>query len=90
MFVPVIETFKAVLGQEHPDTLISMGNLATTYRIQGRFNKAEKLEVQVMETTIRVLGQEHPHTLTSMINLALTYRKQGRIPIYRAEVLEVK
>ena len=66
------------LGVEHPDTLGSMANLASTYRNQGRWDEAEKLEVQVMKTSLRVLKEEHPSTLTSMANLALTYWNQGR------------
>jgi len=61
-----------VLGQEHPDTLSSMGNLASTYRSQGRWKEAESLGVQVMEMSVRVLGQEHPDTLSSMGSLAST------------------
>ena len=57
---------KTVLGPEHPDTLTSMHNLASTYRDQGRWTEAEKLFVQVMETEKTVLGPEHPDTLTSM------------------------
>ena len=67
-----------MLGAEHPSTLSSITNLASTYRNQGRWKEAEELFVQVMETSSRVLGQEHPSTLTSMANLASTYRKQGR------------
>jgi len=48
-----------VLGAEHPSTLTSMANLASTYRNQGRWKEAEELEVQVMETSLRVLGAEH-------------------------------
>ena len=66
------------LGVEHPSTLTSMANLASTYRNQGRWDEAEKLEVQVMETRKRVLKEEHPSTLTSMANLASTYWNQGR------------
>ena len=33
--VLVMEKTKHALGEEHPDTLISMGNLASTYRNQG-------------------------------------------------------
>ena len=69
---------KAVLGEEHPDTLTSMANLASTYWNQGRWKEAEELEVGVMETTKRVLGEEHPHTLTSMANLAFTWKGQGQ------------
>jgi Tetratricopeptide repeat len=64
--------------EEHPDTLTSMANLASTYRNQGRWKEAEELEVQLMKTSKRVLGAEHPNTLTSMANLASTYRKQDR------------
>ncbi|KAF2183895.1 kinesin light chain, partial [Zopfia rhizophila CBS 207.26] len=78
VFVQVMETRKRVLGEEHPDTLSSMGNLASTYRNQGRWKEAEELFVQVMETSSRVLGEEHPDTLTSMGNLASTYWNQGR------------
>ncbi|KAK0619529.1 hypothetical protein B0T14DRAFT_479768 [Immersiella caudata] len=67
-----------VLGPEHPDTLTSMANLASTFRNQGRWAEAESLEVQAMEIRKRVLGPEHPDTLTSMANLASTYMNQGR------------
>ena len=87
-FMEVAERRKKVLGEEHPSTLTSMANLASTYRNQGRWKEAEELEVQVMETRKRVLGEEHPDTLTSMANLASTYRNQGRWK--EAEELEVQ
>ena len=74
----VMETRKQVLGEEHPDSLISMGSLASMYRSQGRWKEAEELEVQVMETRKWVLGEEHPDSLISMGNLASMYRSQGR------------
>ena len=58
----VIETFKRVLEQEHPITLTSMANLASTYRNQGRWEAAEELDVQVMETSKKKLGADHPDT----------------------------
>jgi tetratricopeptide (TPR) repeat protein len=74
---PFQQLFKArnrVLGEEHPDMLTSMANLASTYRNQGRWKEAEELFVRVLETSLRILGEEHPDTLTSMANLASTYR----------------
>ena len=65
-----------VLGAEHPNTLMSINNIASTYRNQGRWKEAEELEVQVMETMKRVLGAEHPSTLISMNNLAHTFKHQ--------------
>jgi hypothetical protein len=34
-----------VLGEEHPDTLLSMGNLASTYQNQCQGEEADQLEV---------------------------------------------
>ncbi|KAK7178701.1 Kinesin light chain 5 [Paraphaeosphaeria sporulosa] len=88
LFVQVTETRTRVLGEEHPSTLTSMANLASTYRNQGRWKEAEELEVQVMETRTRVLGEEHLDTLTSMANLAWTFWNQGRWK--EAEELQVQ
>src|SRR3984957_5138930 len=87
MGVLFLETSKRVLGEEHPDTLMSMNNLALTYRNQGRWKEAEVLQFSVMETSKRVSGEEHPDTLMSMNNLAVTYQEQGRWK--EAEVLNV-
>ena len=69
----VIEARKKKLGADHPFTLTSMANLASTYRNQGRWDAAGELEVQVMETSKKKLGADHPDTLSSIANLALTY-----------------
>ena len=76
--VVVLEKRKQVLGDDHPDTLMSMANLASTYRNQGRWKEAETLELVVMEKRKQVLGDDHPDTLMSMANLACTYWNQGR------------
>jgi Tetratricopeptide repeat/Domain of unknown function (DUF1897) len=68
-----METRKMVLGTEHPDTLISIANLASTYRSQGRWKEAEALETQMRETFKRVLGRKRLDTLTSMANITSTY-----------------
>ncbi|KAK7016816.1 hypothetical protein R3P38DRAFT_3561726 [Favolaschia claudopus] len=84
----VLDTRKRLLGEEHPDTLRSMNNLASTYSNQGRWSDAEELEVKVLEARKGLLGEEHPDTLLSMNNLASTYSKQGRWT--EAEELRVK
>ena len=86
--VQVMEASTRMLGQEHPDTLWSMTNLASTYRKQGRWKEAEELEVQAMEASTRMLGQEHPDTLASKDNLAMIWMDQGRWK--EAEGLEVQ
>ena len=51
---------KKLLAEKHPDTLLSMGNLAVTYSNQGRLNEAEQLQVQVMNIGKKLLGEQHP------------------------------
>ncbi|KAL8740320.1 MAG: hypothetical protein Q9190_006965 [Brigantiaea leucoxantha] len=83
-----LEVRKKILGQEHKETLSSMGMVGLAYRLGGRWKEAEELQVQVMETSVRVLGEEHPNTLSSMNNLASTYGDQGRWK--EAEELQVQ
>ena len=69
---------KKLLGAQHPDTLLSIANLTSTYQNQGRWNEAEQLQVQVLDISKKLLGAEHPDTLLSMANLASTYWNQRR------------
>ena len=73
----VLEARRRVLGEEHPDTLMSMNNFAATLRAQGDHAGARELLERVLEARRRVLGEEHPDTLMSMNNLAATLRDQG-------------
>ena len=63
-------------------------SFALVFSEAGRWDEAEKLQVQVMKTSLRVLKEEHPSTLNSMANLASTYRNQGRWD--EAEKLQVQ
>ena len=62
-----------------------MTNLASTYQSQGRWDEAEKLQMEVMNTWKVKLGSG---PLTTMNNLALSYQNQGRWD--EAEKLQVK
>ncbi|CAE6476928.1 unnamed protein product [Rhizoctonia solani] len=86
--VQVLDAHKRILGEEHPDTLCSMNNLASTYSDLGRYDEAEQLQVQVLDTRKRILGEEHPDTLCSMNNLASTYSHMGQYD--KAEQLQVQ
>ena len=86
--VQVLDMRKKLLGAEHPYTLTSMGNLASTFLNQGKWNEAEQLQVQVLDMCKKLLGAEHPDTLTSLGNLASTFSSQGKWN--EAEELEVQ
>jgi hypothetical protein len=68
----VAERQKKLVGQEHPDTLLSMGN-ALIYTKLGRLDEAETLSVRVVELRKKVLGPQHLSTTDSMGNLAVTW-----------------
>ncbi|KAF3074352.1 hypothetical protein CFAM422_003689 [Trichoderma lentiforme] len=76
--IETTEIRRRLLGADHPDTLISMNNLASTFSEQGRWKEAEDLNLQVIEAYKIKLGADHPDTLISMNNLAFTFSEQGR------------
>ncbi|EXK25866.1 hypothetical protein FOMG_17520 [Fusarium oxysporum f. sp. melonis 26406] len=73
-----VKTRTKMLGEEHPDTLTTMANLALLYSNQGRWKEAEELLTGVVAMRKRTLGEEHPDTLTSMHKLAITWKVSGR------------
>jgi tetratricopeptide (TPR) repeat protein len=86
--VQVLALYKEVLGEKHPDTILAMGNLASTWNIQSRLPEAERLKAQVLELSKEVLGEKHPDTILAIRNLADTWRRQGRLN--EAEQLEIQ
>lgn len=66
-----------LLGQNHPDTLISKGNFALTLRQTGDFAAAQKLEEEVLLFRKHMLGTGHQNTLIAMNNLAITLAERN-------------
>jgi hypothetical protein len=60
-----LEISQRVLGDEHPDTLISMNNLAFTFKEQDRVEEAMALLEDCTRMGRRVLGPDHPDTTSS-------------------------
>ncbi|MFG2620757.1 tetratricopeptide repeat protein [Streptomyces sp. NPDC048507] len=65
------------LGKEHPNTLTTRINLATTFNDLGRHQDALTLREQVRTDSERLLGHDHPATLVARTNLAATYSALG-------------
>ena len=57
-----------MLGEDHPNTAISLNNLANLYRDQGRHAEAAPLLKEAVEIMERVLGAEHPNTKFLRLN----------------------
>ncbi|KAE9391736.1 TPR-like protein [Gymnopus androsaceus JB14] len=79
----MLEQYRNILGEQHPHTLTSMHNLASTYLEQRRLNVAQQLLEQVIAQRKEVLGdsngEHHSDILDSMNNLASTYQLQGKL-----------
>jgi ankyrin repeat protein/nucleoside phosphorylase len=53
-----LEASERVLGNEHPDTLASVGSLASVLRDQGKYEEAEAMNRRALEAREKVLGNE--------------------------------
>jgi tetratricopeptide (TPR) repeat protein len=56
---------KRVHGDEHPDTLMSAGNIAEILRVQGKLAEARSLLEPTLAAQRRVLKEHHPDTSQS-------------------------
>ena len=70
--------FREKLGDNHPDTLGTMSNLASAYDNQGKYRDAMVLYKQCLDKQKAVLGENHPDTLDTMFNLAGAYSDQEK------------
>lgn len=58
----MLDLQKRVIGDEHPDTLLSMSNLAASYSRLGQFQKAMDLHKQTLELQRHIGGLASRHT----------------------------
>jgi len=72
-----LRIIERVLGEEHPDTAKSYGDLACMYAGQGEYKKAEGLYEKSLRIIEKVFGEGHPNTARGYSNLAYVYASQG-------------
>ncbi|MCC6407707.1 MAG: tetratricopeptide repeat protein, partial [Planctomycetes bacterium] len=86
-----LDTRRRVLGEEHPDTLLSIDALGTLLERQGELVDAESFRREGLEKSRRVLGEDDPNTLDAIMNMGMVLLRQGKreeaAPYYR-EALE--
>lgn len=71
-------------GEQHPETLTAMVNLASTIWAQGDLAGARRLEEKALAMRRTSQGGQHPDTLLAISNLGETLYKQGDLPGARA------
>ncbi len=59
------------LGANHPNTAVSLNNLAGLYESTGRYTEAEPLYVRAVEIVENNLGINHPSTQIFRTNLQI-------------------
>ena len=62
LYVEALAGRRAELGNEHPDTLTSINNLASLLQNTDREDEAAALLFEAADTAKKVLGPDHPHT----------------------------
>lgn len=70
---------RALLGPDHPATLIVAGNLGVAQVAAGQRRKGLKLVADNLADRVRVLGDDHPDTLTARDALAAVHRTAGNV-----------
>jgi len=70
LFERALTDRRRVLGEDHPDTLVTANNLAGDLHALGEFERARQLDKDTLSRFRRVLGEDHPETLNSAGNLA--------------------
>jgi tetratricopeptide (TPR) repeat protein len=75
-----LEAYRQTHGEEHPDTLASMYNLAALLRDSDQLQEAESLYRRTLDLRSTVFGEEHPDTLQAMTDLADIFQRKGDLP----------
>ena len=70
---------KELWGENHPDYLMVLNNIALNYTELKDYEEALKIDTEIVDKRKRLLGQNHPDYLVSLINLAITEFNVGQL-----------
>jgi serine/threonine-protein kinase len=94
VFRGALDLRRGMLGEDHPDTLDSMNNLAMAYHDAGRFDKAIPLLEKTLHGRRARLGEKHADTVETMNDLAVAYWQSGEvsraIPLYEEALASMR
>jgi len=79
LLLDVLERQKRKLGEDHPDTVVTMSNLANLYQTVGRNAESEALNRTILDIRMRIGGEDDPSTLSALNNLANVVASQGHL-----------
>lgn len=77
LFEQALELRRAILGDDHPNTLESAGSLPFNLCELGRYEQARQLGEDTLARCRRILGPDHPQTLQVATSLSVALRNLG-------------
>jgi serine/threonine protein kinase/tetratricopeptide (TPR) repeat protein len=87
-----VATNRRVLGDDDPQTLISINHLGLTLQKRGSYDEAEVLFTEAMDGMRRVLGDDHVETRIAISNFGQLMSETGRLAEaepYHRETVEI-
>lgn len=69
----------ALLGRDHPDTIVALSNVGTLLKIVDEMEEAERVTREVVELQTRVVGPTHRDTLDTRCGLADLLQQLGKL-----------
>lgn len=76
LYIRTLTGRESVLGKIHPDTLVSVSDLARLYLHQQKYADAEALTLRFIQGRTEIFGSEHLYTKMGLHNLAVVYLEQ--------------
>ena len=71
---------KRLLGDDHPDTAVSLNNIGMLYQEMGNREKALEYLEKALDIWKRLLGDDHPDTIDSVMSLGNLFLVLNRRP----------
>ncbi|XP_037049518.1 uncharacterized protein LOC119083825 isoform X2 [Bradysia coprophila] len=72
------EQFTAIVGNDHPSTIVLHFNIARIYSYLCKYTEALRMFEEVLAKQKMVLGTDHPDTFRTEHNIACSYNKLGK------------
>ena len=67
-----------MLGEQHPDTAITLNAIGQALASEGRYGEAMEYYERDLAITVKVLGEHHPSTAITLNAIGQALHRQGR------------
>jgi tetratricopeptide (TPR) repeat protein len=78
-----------ILGEDHPDTFVSLNIISMLYQCQGDLESAKETCEKVLKWRQTSLGPENPHTIMTLNNMAVLQYRRGEHDLAKKTLIAV-